>query len=190
MHALIPLLSLLVASASSAAMESPSPTGLYLQPHMYLSSGWSLTQTTPGDPVEYKSLLGAGVGAGLRLGYDFTPQVGLFASMSLGVQDLGPYAGYGGGLTLRTPLLGPARLYARLGARLITPVTPLLYGTGGAGAEIFVLRNRLSLSLELDGAIPLFDGTRESSPGSTEWRVSANSGPVRGLFGVVWYLGL
>jgi hypothetical protein len=86
-------------------------------------------------------------------------------------------------------MLGPARLFARLGARLITPVTPLLYGTGGAGAEVFVVRRRLSLALELDGAVPLASGTRESSS-STAWRVSANSGPVRGLFGVVWYPGL
>lgn len=181
-------LSLLLACPALAAPEPPSPSGPYLQPHVYLSSGWSLTQTTPGDPVEYKSLLGVGVGAGLRLGYDFGPHVGVFASLSLGVQDVGPYAGYGAGLTLRTGMLGPVRLYGRLGARVITPVTPLIYGTGGAGAEVFVLRRRLSLAVELDGAVPLFDGTRESGP-STDWHVSANSGPVRGLFGVVWYLG-
>ncbi|HZI13802.1 MAG TPA: hypothetical protein VE153_25720 [Myxococcus sp.] len=182
-------LPLLLASSPSTAPEPPSPTGLSLQPHLYLSSGWSLTQTTPGDPVEYRSRLGAGTGVGLQLGYDFTPRLGIFASAALGVQDAGPYASSGAGLTLRTGMLGRARLYARLGARLITPVTLLLYCTGGAGAELFLVRRRLSLALELDGALPLASGTRESSS-SNDWRVSANSGPVRGLFGVVWYPGL
>lgn len=182
------LLSLLQASPGSAVPELPSPSGLYFQPHLYVSSGWSLTQTTPGDDVEYQSKLSAGPGAGLQLGYDFTPNAGVFALVSLGVQDEGPYAGSGAGLTLRTDMLGQARLYARLGVRLITPVTPLLYGTGSAGAELFLVRRRLALALEVDGALPLADGTRESSS-SNDWRVSANSGPVRMLFGVVWYVG-
>ncbi len=182
------LLSLSLASAPGSDPEPPSPTGLYLQPHLFVSTGWSLIQTTEGDPVEYKSRLGVSNGLGLQFGYDFTPRLGIFASIGLGVQDEGPYGASGAGLTLRTGMLGQFRFYGRLGARFITTITPLLYGTGGAGAELFLVRRRLSLALELDGAVPLTSGTRESDT-SNDWRVSANSGPVRGLFGVVWYPG-
>ncbi|MBZ4422491.1 outer membrane beta-barrel protein [Myxococcus sp. RHSTA-1-4] len=190
MHLRTALLTLLLALPAAAAPEEDSaPSGLYLQPQVYLSTGWNLTQTTSGDPVEYPTRLGGGAGVGLRLGYDFTPYVGLFGSMTLGLQDAGPYAGYGAGLTLRTSMLGSARLYARFGARVLTPVTPLVYGTGGVGAEVFPF-DSLSLGLELDGAVPLASGTRRAGSSPTEWHVTANGGPVRGVFGITWYLGL
>lgn len=78
---------------------------------------------------------------------------------------------------------GRARLYALLGARLMTQVTPLLYGMGGVGAEIFALPNRLSFTLEFDKAFPLVSGTSRGS------HVSADGGPARMLFGIAWYLG-
>ncbi|NMO15186.1 outer membrane beta-barrel protein [Pyxidicoccus fallax] len=185
------LLFLLLALPAAAAPEekNSAPSGLYLQPQVYLSSGWSLTQTTQGDPVEYQTRLSGGAGMGLRVGYDFTPHVGLFGSMTLGLQDAGPYAGYGAGVTLRTSMLGSTRLYARLGARLLTPVTLLLYGTGGVGAEVFLIQG-LSLGLEVDGALPLASGTRHPDSSDTEWKVSANGGPVRGVFVITWYPGL
>ncbi|MDY7228400.1 hypothetical protein [Hyalangium rubrum] len=166
--------------------EAPPPSGLYLQPHVHMLSGWTLHVEDSFMQQDYQVELRKGGGVGLRLGYDFTPHVGLFASAELNAEREGPYSGYGAGLTLRTGMLGPVRLNARVGARLLDPVTTLVYGTAGAGLEVFLFRP-VSLALEVDGAVPLAEGTRFN--GTSQDNVSAEGGPVRGILGITWYIG-
>jgi hypothetical protein len=181
----------LALSTAATAEEAPdtatarrAPTGLYVQPHAQLITGWTVKLRTESEITTVETDSGAGLG--LRLGYDFTPYVGLFASTELDVESEGPYFGYGGGVSLHTPLFGPARANARLGIRELPIGGDLFYGTAGAGAELFLLR-QVSVWLEFDAAFPLWDSTRDAGTG-IQVRASAQSGPLRGVFGLSWYI--
>ncbi|MDY7228913.1 hypothetical protein [Hyalangium rubrum] len=166
--------------------EKKPPTGLYLQPHIHALTGWKITVDDPAMQQDTQVELRNGGGVGLRLGYDFSRYVGLFASVEANAESEGPYFGYGAGLTLRTGKFGPLRLNARLGARVLEPVTPIVYGTAGVGAELFLFRT-VSLGAEVDAALPLAEATRDN--GLTRENVSADGGPVRGIIALTWYIG-
>lgn len=179
---------LLTVSTALAEEETapPPPSGLYVQAHAHMLTGWTIMVEEAGVAPETQVKLQNGGGLGLRLGYDFTPHVGLFASAELNAESEGPYMGYGAGVTLRVGMGRPLRLNARLGARVLDPVEEMIYGTAGLGAELFLFRP-VSLGLEVDAAVPLTGASRLN--GGAKQSISANGGPVRGIVALTWYIG-
>lgn len=185
-HTRVVALALLLLSLPTVALafEPPPERGFFVQLHGHHLSDWTLQDYTDNPPHQVNLHDGAGVG--VRAGYDFFRYVGVFASAEFNVELEGPYTGYGAGLVAYSPMLGWARLQARVGLRRLSPGPGIFFGTVGAGAELFLFRH-LSLGLEWDTAVPLTDGTRWN--GSRNVKIEADNGPYRVLGGLTWYFG-